>query len=110
MEAARVVLISAPDLGTAERLARELVEQRLAACVNGIPGAFSVYRWQGSIERATEVLLIAKTDASRIGELMLWLERAHPYDVPECIAIAPTEMSPRYREWLERETRGENPA
>ena len=103
-------MISAPDLATAERLARELVEQRLAACVNGVPGAFSVYRWQGSIEHSTEVLLIAKTDASRIGELMIWLERAHPYDVPECIAIAPAEMSPRYREWLERETRGEEPA
>lgn len=107
MEAARVVLISAPDRDTAERLAHELVEQRLAACVNGIPGAFSVYRWQGSIERSTEVLLIAKTDASRIAELMAWLERAHPYDVPECIAIAPAEVSPPYREWLERETRGE---
>jgi periplasmic divalent cation tolerance protein len=107
MEEARVVLISAPDLDTAERLARELVEQRLAACVNAIPGAFSIYRWQGSIERATEVLLIAKTDASRIAELFTWLERAHPYDVPECIAIAPAEMSARYRDWLERETRGE---
>ncbi len=107
MDGTRVVLITAPDLDTAERLAREMVEQRLAACVNGLPGAFSIYRWQGNIERATEVLLIAKTDAARIQELLAWLERSHPYDVPECIALSPTEMSPRYREWLERETQRE---
>ncbi len=107
MEAARIVLISAPDLETGERLAREMVEQRLAACVSGLPGAFSIYRWQGKVERANEVLLIAKTDAARVPELMAWLEGAHPYDVPECIAIAPIELSPRYRQWLELETRAE---
>jgi periplasmic divalent cation tolerance protein len=104
MEGTRVVLIAAPDQETAERLAREMVEQRLAACVNGLPGAFSIYRWQGSIERATEVLLIAKTDAARMPELIAWLERAHPYEVPECIALSPAEISPRYRAWLEQET------
>ena len=110
MDGARVVLISAPDQDTAERLAREMVEQRLAACVNGLPGAFSIYRWQGSIERASEVLLIAKTDAARMPELLTWLERAHPYEVPECIALSPSEMSPRYREWLEQETQPEGGA
>ncbi|HTF88578.1 MAG TPA: divalent-cation tolerance protein CutA [Planctomycetota bacterium] len=107
MDGTRVVLITAPDQDTAERLAREMVEQRLAACVNGLPGAFSIYRWQGSIERSNEVILIAKTDAARMPELMAWLERSHPYEVPECIAISPAEMSPRYREWLERETQPE---
>ena len=107
MDSARIVLITAPDQASAERLARELVEQRLAACVNGLPGAFSIYRWQGNIERTDEVLLIAKTDAARIPELFDWLERSHPYEVPECIAITPSEMSPRYREWLERETKAE---
>jgi periplasmic divalent cation tolerance protein len=110
MDQARVVLISAPDLDTAERLSREMVEQRLAACVNGIPGAFSIYRWQGSIERSTEVLLIAKTEAARIPELLAWLERAHPYDVPECVALAPEEVSPRYRAWLSSEVRREGEA
>ncbi|MBK8178514.1 MAG: divalent-cation tolerance protein CutA [Planctomycetes bacterium] len=110
MDQARVVLITAPDLETAERLARELVEQRLAACVNGLPGAFSIYRWQGSIERATEVLLIAKTEASRLSEIFAWLERSHPYEVPECIALPAGEISPRYRAWLEHEVQSGGPA
>lgn len=110
MDQARVVLITAPDPATAERLAREMVEQRLAACVNGIPGAFSVWRWQGAIERAEEVLLIAKTEAGRLPEILAWLERSHPYEVPECVALAPAEVSPRYRAWLSAEVRREDGA
>ena len=104
MDVPRVVLITAPDSETAERLAREIVEQKLAACVNWLPGVSSIYRWQGRIERSSEVLLIVKTMASHVSELQAWLERAHPYDVPECIALTPAEISPRYLEWLQIET------
>jgi periplasmic divalent cation tolerance protein len=104
MDAPRVVLITAPDAVVAERLARELVEQQLAACVNWVGGVSSVYRWQGRIEHSSEVLLIVKTLASRLGELQAWLEHSHPYDVPECIALTPAEISPRYLEWLQQET------
>lgn len=97
-------MITAPDAATAERLARELVEQQLAACVNWIHGVSSVYRWQGRVEHSSEVLLIAKTFASRLAELQSWLEHSHPYEVPECIALTPAEISPRYLEWLQLET------
>jgi periplasmic divalent cation tolerance protein len=96
----RVVLITAPDRATGEKLARELVGRRLAACVNLLDGVTSIYRWEGAIEAASEVLLMAKTTAGRYAELERALAELHPYQVPECIALAPTSVAPRYRAWL----------
>jgi periplasmic divalent cation tolerance protein len=105
MSRARVVLITHPRAG-AEAFARGLVERRLAACVN-LLAARSIYRWEGAIQADDEALLVAKTDAARVAELVRHLASAHPYDVPECIALEPDEVEPRYLAWLLAETADE---
>jgi len=100
IELARVVLVTAPDLACARRLAHGLVERRLAACVNLVPGMESIYRWQGAIESSSEVLLVVKTAAGRMGEIEAYLESEHPYDCPECIALQPARVERAYLEWL----------
>ncbi len=97
---ARVVWITAPDRATGESLARELVRRRLAACVNVLDGVTSIYRWEGAIEETREVLLMAKTTAGRYADLERALGELHPYQVPECIALAPSAIAPKYRAWL----------
>lgn len=97
---ARVLLVTAPDLECARALARGLVERRLAACVNLVPGLESIYRWQGAIESAKEVLLVVKTGAARVGEIERFLAAEHPYDVPECIALEPASVERSYLAWL----------
>ncbi len=99
-EDARVALVTAPDMEVARALARSLVGARLAACVNLLPGLESVYRWKDGVEEEGEVLLIVKTTRARLPELLTALAREHPYEVPECIALAPAEVEPRYLEWL----------
>lgn len=99
-EAARVVLVTAPDAQVARALARRMVELRLAACVNLVPIASSIYRWQGRIEEEPEVLLLTKTTAGRLEELERFLAREHPAEVPECVALRPSEVEGRYLAWL----------
>lgn len=96
----RVVLITAPDTEVARSLARGLVEARLAACVNLVPGVTSVYRWEGEVQEDPEVLLVAKTTAARLVEVEAFLVSAHPYDTPECVALAPASVEARYLDWL----------
>ena len=81
-------------------LARELVEQRLAACVNIIPRVESVYRWQGRVETDAEQLLLIKTTRERLDALRDALFARHPYEVPEFVVIQPEAMSDAYRAWL----------
>jgi len=90
----------------AEKLARQLVEARLAACVTILPGARSVYRWQGAIESAAECLLAIKSSRPLFAELCATLEKAHSYDVPEVLAVPVLDGSPNYLNWLEGELRG----
>lgn len=97
---ARVVLVTAPTKEVGLRIARELVEARVVACVNLIEGAVSVYRWEGGVEEAEECLLVVKTNAGRIDELHAFLERHHPYDTPEVIALQPASVERRYLDWL----------
>ena len=81
-------------------LARDLVEQRLAACVNVIPQVQSVYRWQGRIENDAEQLLLIKTVAERVDALQAALLARHPYDVPEFVVMRMDEVRGAWREWL----------
>lgn len=97
--AARVVLITAPDLETARRLARELVEARAAACANLVPGLTSIYRWQGVVQEDAEVLLVVKSSAERLSELERIVARVHPYEVPEIVALHPAAVEGRYLSW-----------
>jgi len=86
-----MVMSNAPDKASAHALARMLVETKLVACVNILPGVQSVYRWQGQIEQADEVTLLIKTTRQQYAELQQTLVSAHPYDVPELIAWPITE-------------------
>ena len=81
-------------------LAHQLVEKRLAACVNVIPQIQSVYRWQGKIENDSEKLLLIKTVDARLAELRNTLFESHPYEVPEFVVLKPEELSDAYRAWL----------
>jgi periplasmic divalent cation tolerance protein len=105
----RVVLVTAPDPESATRLARGLVEARLAACVNVLPGVTSVYRWEGAVHEDGEVLLVVKTRAAHLPALEAHLAAHHPYDVPECVALAPDRVEARYLAWLQGETVGPDP-
>ena len=100
----RVLLSTAPR-GKAQALARGLVESRLAACVNILPGAMSHYRWKGRLRRERESLLVIKTRASRIAALERWLKAHHPYDLPELLALPVAAGSVAYLGWLDQETR-----
>jgi periplasmic divalent cation tolerance protein len=85
----------------AEKVARMLVEARLAACVNIVPGARSIYRWQGAIESAAEWLLIIKSSREIFARLCAALEKAHSYQIPEVLAVPVVEGAPNYLNWLE---------
>ena len=104
-ETIRVVLVTAPDLAAARTLARRMVEGRMAACVNLLPAVESVYRWQGALESANEVLLVIKTSAERLAELEGFVAREHPYEVPEFVVLDPSHVGANYLAWLVRELR-----
>ncbi|MDH4274191.1 MAG: divalent-cation tolerance protein CutA [Gammaproteobacteria bacterium] len=95
-----VVLCTCPEGVHAETLATALVEQKLAACVNLVPGIHSIYRWQGAVERATEVLLIIKTRRERLEALEAGIRALHPYQVPEIVALPVTAGFVPYLQWL----------
>jgi len=104
-DAAIVVLCTAPAEGdAAERLARGLVEAKLAACVNLMPNLRSFYTWQGKLEDAAEVQLVIKTQHARYPELEAWLRANHPYDEPEILALPVIAGSPSYLAWLSEQT------
>jgi periplasmic divalent cation tolerance protein len=98
------VLCTAPDAEVAQRLARGLVEARLAACVNVLPGVRSIYRWQGRVQDEAELLLVIKTRAEHFDALEAWLKQHHPYDVPEVLGLPASAVSAPYLAWLEDET------
>ena len=89
-----------PDADTARRIARELVELRLAACGNVVPQIHSIYRWQGKVESADEVLAIFKLAANRYSDFESKLRSLHPYDVPEIIATRIERGLPDYLSWV----------
>jgi periplasmic divalent cation tolerance protein len=105
MEQALLVLTNVPDAAIATRIARQLIEQRLAACVNVLPQVQSIYRWQGMIEEAGELTLLIKTTQARYAELEAAIKALHPYDLPEVIAMPIVQGLPRYLDWIEQETK-----
>ncbi|HEX7990404.1 MAG TPA: divalent-cation tolerance protein CutA [Stenotrophomonas sp.] len=103
----RLVFCTCPDDQTAQTLARLLVEQRLAACVNLLPPMRSVYRWQEQIEQAEEIQLVIKTCADRLDALSAAIRQHHPYELPEIVAISPSAGLPAYLDWIRAQTREE---
>ena len=99
-----VVLCNAPDAAAARRIAERLVESRLAACVNILAPCESVYRWEGKIERETEVPLLIKTTRARLDAAAAAAREAHPYETPEVIALPIIGGLPEYLEWVRNET------
>jgi len=98
-----VVMSTCGSVEEAQRLARELVAQHAAACVNIVAPVRSIYRWNGRIEDAEEWLLIAKTSRASFDRLRTILEAAHSYELPEVLAIPVIAGSPNYLAWLESE-------
>jgi periplasmic divalent cation tolerance protein len=101
-----VVLVTVPNRETGRSIAEGLVQERLAACVNLVPGLLSIYRWQGKIEREPEELLVIKTRREHLDRLIERVRALHPYTVPEILALPVTAGSPGYLEWLAQETQG----
>ena len=100
LEDVELVLVTAPNLDVGTRLARELVDSRLAACVNVVPGLRSIYRYEGSVHEDAEVLLLVKTCASRANDLDAFLGERHPYDLPEFVRIAVQGGNLAYLDWV----------
>ncbi len=99
-----MVLCSCADLDSAQALARSLVEDRLAACVTLLPSARSIYRWQGEIEQADEVVLLIKSTPRRLPALQAAIVERHPYELPEVLAVTVGSGLDRYLDWVRAET------
>ena len=100
-----LVHCSCPDAETAARIARVLVEERLAACVNRIEGVRSTYQWQGTVADEAEVMLVIKTTLERFDELRERIVALHPYELPEVIAVEVVAGLDRYLDWVSAQTR-----
>jgi len=100
-----IILTTWPDAESARAAARKMVEEKLAACGNLVPGVESIYRWQGSIETSSEILLIFKTTVARYSALEARIRELHSYEVPEIIAIPIGAGLPAYLRWVEESCR-----
>lgn len=98
--AARVALVTAPDEATAEDIVARLVEEGVVACGTMLPGALSIYRWQGAVERQRETVIIFKTTAAGAARLLQRLPELHPYEVPEVLVLEVQGGHPPYLDWL----------
>ncbi|MBD3334456.1 MAG: divalent cation tolerance protein CutA [Candidatus Eisenbacteria bacterium] len=106
MTEVRIILVTVPDHDTALRLARRVTEEKLAACVNVLPGLTSVYEWEGKICEDSEELLVIKTTSDLTVDLLRLVEKEHPYDVPEGLAIPVAAGLDGYVKWVGDVTRG----
>lgn len=97
-------LCTCPDAESATKLAETLVGERLAACVNRLPGVFSTYRWQGEVNTDSEELLLIKTAADRFETLKARLLELHPYELPELIALPIERGHAAYLDWVRSTT------
>lgn len=98
---AKIVLTTVASPEEAARIGRALVEERLAACATMVPGAQSIYRWQGAIESSAETVLLLKTGAHMIAALEARVNELHSYDTPEFLVLAVDSGSDRYLDWLQ---------
>jgi periplasmic divalent cation tolerance protein len=104
----RIVLTTVGSENEARKIARHLVERKLAACVNIVPHVESVYRWQDKVESASEWLLMIKTTAEGFASVRDAIRALHAYELPECVAVAIDDGSPEYLEWLADSVKSED--
>jgi periplasmic divalent cation tolerance protein len=100
----RIVLVTVPDMETGQAVARSVVEARLAACGNVVPGVVSIYRWEGGVHEDPEYLLIFKTVAEKVAALEATVVRQHPYEVPEFLVLPVMGGYQPYLNWVAEET------
>jgi periplasmic divalent cation tolerance protein len=98
-----VVLTSLPNMDAAKSMARALVDEKMAACVQLMDGMQSVYRWDGKVCEENEVQLSAKTTASKWSEILRFIQERHPYDLPEILAFSPEQYDEQYGRWIQAE-------
>jgi periplasmic divalent cation tolerance protein len=96
----RIVLSTAGSKEEAQKIARELVERQLAACVNILPQVMSIYRWEGEVEQAQEFLLLIKTTKALFTRVRDAIKELHSYELPECVSLAIDDGSVEYLEWI----------
>jgi periplasmic divalent cation tolerance protein len=106
MERAVLVYTTWPSIVEAERAGREIVEKRLAACVNIVPGMISHYWWQGKIERADEVIMLVKTRASMAEHVRGAVKKLHSYETPAIMVLPVESLDPTYHQWIVAESGG----
>jgi periplasmic divalent cation tolerance protein len=99
-----LVLTTAPDASAAERIVRALVEERLIACGNVVPGVASLFRWKGEVQREEEVLVLMKARTEALDRLFARIGELHPYEVPELLSFPVGKGSPAYCGWVVEET------
>jgi len=99
-----IIITNAPDRDVAEKIARALVDRKLAACVNILARCSSVYRWQGNVETATEVPVLIKTRAEIYAEVEAAIKSLHPYELPEIVAVPVAHGSNEYLDWINAAT------
>lgn len=104
MDSILIVLTHCPDDATADRIARALIENRQAACVNRLPAVVSTYRWEGRVEEATETPLMIKTTRERYPEVEETIRALHPYELPEIVALPIVAGLGSYLRWIANET------
>jgi len=103
-----VAYCTCPDATSADALARALVDERLAACVNVVPGVLSTYRWKDAVQCDAELLLIIKTTRARFAALRERLPALHPYELPELVAVEAVDGLAPYLSWVADETRADD--
>src|SRR6202165_3322876 len=107
MERAVFVYTTYPSIVEAEAAGRALVERKLAACVNILPGMISIYRWQGAVERGEEAVMIIKTRAALAEEVRAAVKEMHSYTTPAILVLPIESVDPDYHAWIVKETQGE---
>ena len=103
-----LVLTNLPSMEAAQSLARSLVEERLAACVQLANGIQSIYRWEGRVCEESEILLSAKTTLNQWSAISSFIQKNHPYDLPEILAFTPEQYSEQYGEWVNSEVNSQS--
>lgn len=101
-----VVVVTAPSHDVADRIVTTIVDEQLAACGNIVPGVTSIYRWEGAVQRDSEVLILFKTTGAVLSRLMTRVEEIHPYDVPEVLAVPVAAGSEAYTAWVAASVHG----